>query len=128
MSDALKTQRVLLESAARTATTVCAQQFDPYCSAVRLYLNVTVASGTGGLQPILRGYDKFGNVVALSTGGTAITATGTYCYEFGIAIATASGNVKEAVSRFLPVRWDIQTVHGDSSSYTYTLACEVLAA
>jgi hypothetical protein len=127
--DSVKTQRVLLSSGARTATTASGQQTDYLLLAVRLYLNVTAASGAGGLQPILRGYDKVsGNAVALSTGGTAITATGLYVYEFGLNVAAAAGNVKEAVSRFLPVQWDVDVVHGDGSSYTYSLSADVVGA
>lgn len=94
-------------------------------SFVRLYLNVTVASGTGGLQPQVRAYDPVsGNAVAISTGGTAVTATGTYIYELGLAEATPVGNVKECLSRPLPEYWDVNVVAGDGSSYTYSLAAE----
>ena len=121
-----KTQRALLPSAARTATTACAQQTDRTQQVVRLYLNVTVASGTGGLQPQIRGYDRIsGGAVALTTGGAAVTATGLYVYEMTYTPNAAAGNVKESVGRFLPVLWDVNVVHGDGSSYTYSLSCEV---
>jgi len=117
----------LLASAARTASTASIKHENRFATVLRLYLNVTVASGTGGLQPQIRGYDPIsGNAVALSTGGTAITATGTFVYEMGLAEATAVGNVKECLSRPLPIIWDVNVVHGDGSSYTYSLAAEVI--
>lgn len=65
----VKTQRILLESAARTASTACAQQTDKHHRTARVYLNVTAASGTGGLKVVFRGYDKVsGNAAALSAG------------------------------------------------------------
>jgi hypothetical protein len=123
-----KAVRVLLEPLARTATNSTPKQTDYTAGAVRLYLTVTAASGTGGLQPQIRGYDRFGNAVALTTGGTAITATGTFVYEMGISVAAAAGSVKEAVSRMLPLNWDVNVVAGDSSSYTYSLTAETLQA
>ena len=127
--DSIKTQRVLLASGARTATAATAKQTDYTLLALRLYLNVTVASGAGGLQPIVRGYDKVsGSPIALSTGGTAIVATGLYVYEFALNAAAAAGNVKEAVSRFLPTVWDVSVTHGDASGYTYSLSADVAGA
>jgi hypothetical protein len=124
----MNVQRSLLESAARTATVTTPVQFDYRARALRLYLNVTVAvAGTGGLQPIINGYDKIsGNAIALSTGGTAIVAVGTYVYEMALAVAAAAGNVKEAVSRAAPVQWSVTMAVGDATSYTYSLSAEVL--
>jgi len=120
-------QRTLLPSAARTVATACPVQNEVTARALRLYLSVTAASGTGGLQPIIRGYDKVsGNTVSLSTGGTAIVAVGTYCYEMGLGIGAASGNIKECQNRPAPVQWDVNVVAGDGTSYTYSLSVEVL--
>lgn len=126
MSD-LKVQRTLLASAARTASTASAQQNDASQQYIRLYLNVTVASGAGGLQPQIRGYDKVsGSAVAISVGGAAIIATGLYVYELMPSPNVAAGAVKESLGRTLPCQWDVNVVHGDGSSYTYSLSCEVL--
>lgn len=121
-------QRSLLASAARTVATACPVQNDSGARALRLYLNITVASGTGGLQPIIRGYDKIsGATVNLTTGGAAIVATGCYCYELALSVGAAAGNVKECVSKAAPVQWDVSVAVGDASSYTYSLSAEVLA-
>jgi hypothetical protein len=122
-----KARRQLLPSAARTATTATAKFTDPWAKILRLYLNVTVASGTGGLQPQIRGYDPVsGSPVALTTGGVAVTATGTYVYELGLAEGTAANNVKECVLRPLPEVWDVNVIAGDASSYTYSLGAEII--
>jgi hypothetical protein len=97
--------------------------------ALRLYLNITAASGTGGLQPIIRGYDKIsGATVNLSTGGTAIIATGCYCYEMGLGLLSTAkqGNIEECQNRPAPVQWDVSIAVGDASSYTYSLSAEIL--
>lgn len=122
-------QRSLLPSAARTATVACPVQNEVTARAIRLYLNITVASGSGGLQPVIRGYDKIsGATVSLSTGGTAIVATGCYCYEMGLGLLSTAkqGNIEECQNRPVPVQWDVNVVAGDASSYTYSLSVEVL--
>lgn len=119
----------LLESAARTATQATPKQQHYACKAIRLYLNITVASGTGGLQPVIRGYDLIsGATVSLSTGGTAIVATGCYVYEMGLGLLSTAkqGNIEECQNRPAPVQWDVNVVAGDSSSYTYSLSAEVI--
>jgi len=127
MAQLNKARRQLLASAARTATTATVKFTDRWAKVLRLYLNVTVASGTGGLQPQVRGYDPVsGNAVAISAGGTAIVATGTYVYEIGLAEGTTVGNVKECVLRPLPDVWDVNVVAGDGSSYTYSLGAEII--
>jgi hypothetical protein len=123
-------QITLLPSAARTATVASAKQQHFSCRAIRLYLNVTVAvAGTGGLQPIIRGYDLVsGTAAPLSTGGTAIVATGLYVYEMGLGLLSTAkvGNVEECQNRPAPVEWDVSITVGDATSYTYSLSAEVL--
>ena len=123
-------QIALLESAARTVTIACPKQQHYACRAIRLYLSVTVAvAGTGGLQPIIRGYDLIsGNTVSLSTGGTAIVAVGTYVYEMGLGLLSTAkqGNIEECQNRPAPVQWDVSIAVGDATSYTYSLSAEVL--
>jgi hypothetical protein len=124
---AVKTSRVLLTSAARTANTNAAQQTDTAASALRLYLNVTAASGTGGLYVVLRGYDKVSqNTVELTQGGDPVNQTGCYAYEISLAPDPPAGNLKDAVSRSIPYQWDALVKHLDGSSYTYSLSAEIV--
>jgi hypothetical protein len=127
MATAIKTQRILLASAARTAAVASAKQVDAVEQYARVYVNVTAASGAGGLTCQFRGYDRVsGSAVALSTGGAAITATGLYVFEMMPNAQDAAGSVKETVGRMLPYQWDFQITVGDSSSYTYSVSAEVL--
>lgn len=130
----LKTSRQLLPSAQRTATTGSAIQQDTVGAlALRCYLNVTDASGDGGLTVVIAGLDPVsGNPVSLSAGGVPIVAAGTYVYEmtpfvsqdsFGNVIA---GNIMESVARAVPYRWTATVVHADDSAYVYSLGVEIL--
>ena len=126
MSVNFKTARTLLASALRTANTSGPVTTDPVAGHARLYLNVTVASGTGGLNVVVRGYDRItGNAVQITQGGAAVTTTGTYVYELGISPSAAFGSVKAAESRALPFQWDALVTHADSSNYTYSLSVEI---
>ena len=127
MDGARKTSRVLLASAARTADAAGPRLAAPHHHAARLYLTVTVAPGAGGLQVFLRGYDSVsGTAVEMSSGGPSITQTGTYVYELRPGPETAPfGGIVEIVNRTLPVDWDAIVKHGDASSYTYSLSCEL---
>lgn len=126
-STAIKTQRGLLASAVRTATNATPIQKDPVAQFLRVYLNVSAASGTGGLTLVIRGYDKTsGNAAKLTTGGGAIITTGIFVFELASSGQVAGGDVKETVSRPLPCQWDVQIAHGDASNYTYSVSCEVL--
>jgi len=100
---------------------------------VRLYLNVTAGSGTGGLTLQLRGYDKASLDAASPTAyvifadSAAITATGQYVFEIGPALAASDSHRRGALSSYLPVVYDVNIVHGDGSSYTYSLSSETMA-
>jgi hypothetical protein len=122
----VRTQRVLLRSAARTATTATPQTEEYTMHGGRAYLAVSAASGTGGLTLQWRGYDKAsGNTAIIMLAPTAITGAGIYVYELLAGYSSAvEGDVKHSISRGLPVQWDINIVHGDSSSYTYSLSVE----
>ena len=121
-----KTSRVLLASAARTANTQSPVFTDMDAAALRLYLNVTVVSGTGGIYPVIRGYDKVsGNAVELTSGGDVVNETGTYAYEMSTAADPAFGAIRESVSRTVPDQWDVLVKQVDGTSYTYSLSAEV---
>jgi hypothetical protein len=126
MGAPIKTRRSLLASAVRTATTTSAIQKDATQQCVRAYLNITAASGTGGLKLFFQGIDLVSGVAAnLNGGGTAIVATGIYVYELMPNNSVAAGAVQETAGRALPCVWDVQVTHGDASNYTYSVGVEV---
>lgn len=128
----IKVSRQLLPSGAHTATTQTQQQKGVSDRALRAYLNVTDASGEGGLTVQFIGYDPVsGNPVALSAGGAPVTAPGLYVYEMTPYVSqdgsgnSAAGGVMESVSRMVPFQWAVQVTHADDSAYTYSLAVEI---
>lgn len=140
MSMAFRTQKLLLRSVARTAATptsgitnaaagntVAIGPMKSYNDhTARFYLDVTAVSGTGGLTFQLRGHDRFtGKYSVLFADASAITATGTYVFEFGPSVAAASTGRRGVLDIYLPVEWDVNIAVGDASSYTYTLSVEL---
>lgn len=98
---------------------------DRHANTARLYLSVTSASGTGGLTLQLRGYDKeSGSAAVIFADASGITATGLYVFEIGPAVAASDSHRRAVLNAFLPVVWDVNVVHGDSSNYTYSLSAE----
>lgn len=124
----LKTSRVLLPSASRTETTEGSDQTDIAAMAIRCYLDVTDAPGSGGITLVFRGYDRIsGNRVELSTGGQPITAIGTYAYEMTPWPSDPPfGNVIDVVSRAVPYTWEVYVKHADSAPYTYSVSAEIV--
>lgn len=121
------TQGILLASAARTASTGSANQTNYNARGVHVCLDITAASGTGGLMVRVQGIDLIsGNFYSLNGSPTGIIATGTYDYEFypGSTQGSVAGsnNVNGRYQTALPRIWKAQINVGDSSSYTYSLS------
>jgi len=113
-------RRLLLASAARTATTSSPTLRNRWHRGVQLVLNVTAASGTGGLTLHIQQVDRdSGNTIDLAVDSATITATGTYGFQMA---PTANA----ATALYLPTDWCVKVVHGDGSSYTYSLGATLL--
>jgi hypothetical protein len=99
-----------------------AQSVVQEASGMIAYLNITVASGTGGLSLVLEEQDHVSgtwNQIAATTG---TTATGLVTLKIKAAIAAiAATGTKVAVQDILPANWRLRVVHADASSYTYSL-------
>ena len=112
-----------LVSAARTATTDSPDITIGNHRGIIIYLNITAASGTGGLQVVYRGKDSIsGNYVNFANLPTAITATGTTAYVFYPGASSAAGNIKAATADPISHVGNIHVVAVDSSSYTYSVS------
>lgn len=127
-----KVSRVLLPSAARSASTASIMFTDMDAAAVRVYLTISVAApgGGAGIAAVIRGYDKAtgqppAGKVELTTGGSPVTQVGTYAYEMCYAPDPPFGNIRESVSRPVPYQWDVIVKHFDGLTYTYSLSAEV---
>lgn len=119
------TGQTVLASAARTATVTSGNYKARGARGIIAILDVTAASGTGGLQVGLQAYDPTSDKsVVLHTLPTAVTATGTKAYVFYPGAASVGTN---AYSTALPEVFNLKVTAGDSSSNTYSLSFSVLA-
>ncbi len=121
-------QGTLLTSATRNATTASADQINYNARGVLLFLDVSAASGTGGVRAIIDVKDPVsGNYKGpLNTTPTFRTAVGTYVYLFYPGSASAGG-LEQNNQVVLPRLWRATVQHSDATNYSYSLAyCYVL--
>jgi hypothetical protein len=120
-------EATLLASAARTGTTTTADQQNVDWRGAIAWLNVTAASGTGGLVLRWAGKDPIsGTYTLLNSAPTAVIATGMVFYVI-YPTSYANSNATQAVAYPpLPRTWRIQVTHGDGSSYTYSVGLSLL--
>lgn len=120
-----------LASATRSATTITGDISNAKgCRGVIVYLNVTAASGTGGLTPRLFGVEPTTNTVAtIASAATAATTVGTRIYHFGPGVGGVNGATIAwgGAGVMLGGRFQIQVLHGDASNYTYSVTYELIA-
>lgn len=112
-----------LESAARTATTQTADIDALGASSILVYLNISAASGTGGLSVGVRGKDPVsGNYASLGTSST-YTTTGIRVFAFGRGVGayTNMNFVWGGIGVPIPDTLRIEIAHADASSYTYSV-------
>lgn len=96
---------------------------------ILVILNVTAASGTGGLslrinarEPDYAAGTTAPWTVPLNNAPTPVTTTGSYSYTlYPWSAAGAS-----STSFYLPRTFSIHVEHADSSSYTYSLGYQLL--
>lgn len=119
-------QGTALASAARTATTTSADIVNFNGRGILITLDVTAASGTGGLQVTVRAKDPVtGNYVQQNTAPTAVVATGTTGIIIAIG-ATGSGALAQVTGQPIPRTFQVRVIHGDASSYTYSVGYCIL--
>lgn len=111
-----------LASGTRFTTTDTGDFTNHDCKGLLAFLNITVASGTGGLRVRLRNRDPVsnGSTVAQPTGGLVVTATITTVLFYPGIVAVPSfylGFAEVGPSR----TFYLSVEHGDASSYTYSL-------
>ena len=117
----------VLSSAARTATNNSATFTQTGYRGIRIWLTVTVASGTAGLKVPLRQKNLIdGNMYEVNAGGSLVTTAVTRVYDFFPNVGAAAGSVQESLGRALSQQFDIQLTHRDATSYTYSVQAELL--
>ena len=119
--------QILLPSAQRNASTLSSIISHAGYSGCLLYLNITAASGTGGIFPQLVCFDPVtGNSQTNSAfGTTARLAIGLFVYTLYPAsgLVTLSGGAAVTV---LPSQFQIRVAHNDATNYTYSLGMTLL--
>lgn len=116
----------VLASAARTATNQSTEQSNLNGRTLLVYLDVTVASGTGGLQLTLQGkVAATAGWKTLTPAPTAVLTTGTFLYIFGPGGGANSQASLTPPNISIPAEWRINVTHGDGSSYTYSVSASL---
>ena len=115
---------IVLPSASRTATTVSGLIDNPFAKGVFIFLNITVASGTGGLTVSLQAVDPASGVAMTLTSlpDSPIVAIGAYVLVFYPGASEGSDSGTGPVSRTLK----FQVNHQDDSVYTYSLGISLV--
>lgn len=116
----------LLPSASRTAITDTRREGSNGISSIRLFLDVTVASGTGGLIPQLRAHDPQTNAARLIWSiPIPVKATGTYIYEMSPGANDSGRDNQFTVKGTCPLSFSVTVTPDDASAYTYSLTAEL---
>lgn len=115
----------LLASAARTVATSSATMTNHNATGVRITLDVTAASGTGGIQIRPEGYDiASGKWVPINVAPAAVTTVSTTVY---VVYPNASGGYPtQSTPQPLPRTWRVTAAHVDGSSYTYSVGYSLI--
>lgn len=137
--------RMLLASAERIATTRSADQINYHSRSVIVTLDVTAKTGTPSIAPAIELKTANGDYVVLLQGG-AVTAVGRHSYMLtpGGAGAPSGGAYQEldvdgdlvfpggvndidlVVGLALPLNWRVSVVHADTDPITYSVAAALL--
>jgi len=106
-----------------TTTQTSAAQTNYNCRGIILFLNITAASGTGGLTPQVQMVDPGGTGAAAAQVaiGTAQTTTGLKVYQIYPGVATPGALTAQA-QQIVPRTFKLLVAVGDSSAYSYTLS------
>lgn len=119
------TQGTLLASAARTITITSPIQTNYNAKGIIVFLNVTAASGVGGLFTRVRVYDPVSNsAVYLNAQPAAVTATGMYTYV--LYPGASGGAFTQITPAMLPRTWEVFVTPVDASSYTYSVGYSLI--
>lgn len=115
----------LLSSAARTATVASDKQQTPNIERAIVFIDVTAASATPSVVFTIRGYAPKADGTPETydlLASAAVTGTGNTKLEVGPAIAAAANAAAQIA---IPGEWDVNAVHADADSITYSVSAWV---
>lgn len=121
---------LLIGSGSRSIQTAGTQQINRCARGVLVSLNVTGASGTGGLTLRIQGASSpsgTGSTMRnLNAAPAAVIAISTTTYVLYPGVGAAAGDVTQQTSGILPRDWRIEVFVGDGTSYTYSVTFALL--
>ena len=111
-------------AATRSATAVSPDFTNANFRGVMVFLNITAASGTGGLTLRVEAKDPVGGgYFALHAAPAAVVATGLQVYALYPGVS--GGAVSQPTQIILPRTWRVRVVHGDATNYTYSVGASL---
>ena len=114
----------VLPGATRSATVQSPDFTNNNFRGVMIFLNITAASGTGGLTLRVQARDPVsGNYFALHAAPAAVVATGLQVYVLYPGVT--GGAVSQPTQIILPRTWRVQVTHGDATNYTYSVGASL---
>lgn len=114
--------RTLIDPTFNNSDSRLAQSIIPEASGLIAYLNITAASGTGGLSLVLEEQDPVSGTWNQLAATTGTTSTGLVTLKIKPAIAAIAASATKVASQdILPPIWRLRVAVGDSSNYTYSL-------
>lgn len=120
---AANVQKLLLASAARTASVNTADQRNRYHRGVRIHIDATAAAATPSVVFTLQGKDEITGDYYDLLASAAVTATGDTFLLYAPGAATTA-NVSAPGQ--LPAVWRVKVAAADADSLTYALTAEML--
>lgn len=122
MTQTVKTYVQVLPKGTQRSTSYTSPTYEAKTEAgILVVLDVTAASGTGGLTLRINAHDQASSqAVPLNAAPTAVTAIGTTSYAL-YPFGAVAGGVTQATEFYLPRQFSITVTHGDSSNYTYSV-------
>lgn len=116
------TQGTLLASAERTAAVQSANVTNYNANAAILFLDVTAASGTGGLSIYFDAKDSVtGKYFRLNAAPSAIIATGSFAFMLAPGVSGKGADVSQITGGVISPVWRVRVNVGDASAYTYSI-------
>lgn len=118
------TAQTLFGSAARTVAIAGSVVPNYNARGIIVMMNVTAASGTGGLTLKIEGVDLTGVMLyTILVAAAPVTAIGLYVYRVYPGLTPVAGLT---VNDVLPRMHKVSVAVGDASSYTYSLAANFI--
>ena len=113
----------VLDSGARTATTVGATFTNLASRGLHLVVDVTVVPGTDTVTPKIEAYDQVSGKWYTLLTGAALVATGTVVLKVYPGL-TAVTNL--TASDILPATWRVTMTHSSTTSFTYSVGANLV--